>query len=111
MKKLIYTFTFILIFAFTANAQTDSDNLKQCTQFLNKSMAETSACKEVNKAKDKVIKLLESNNKLLKEQIAHERKYADLVIKRQEGTIKRLEQVKCSKTKFFWGIISVKKCY
>ena len=109
--KYLLTAILILTAATVCSSQTANDQLKECSQFLQKATDAARTCRQANEDKQKVIdaqdKQIEGLKFLLKKQEELSQKYID----RLEKVIERLEAVKCSKTYFLFGLIKTKRCY
>lgn len=102
MKILLITFLLTIPVA----AQTDTQRLAKVLDVLDKMEAVVKAQQAELEAKNAVIVAKDAQIKAQDAQIA----FLNLSLKAREEEVTALRKIKCSKTKFFWGIISTTKC-
>lgn len=102
MKILLITF----LLALPVAAQTDTQRLAKVLDVLDKTEAVVKAQQAELDAKNAVIAAKEAQIKAQDTQIA----FLTLTVKSRQEEVDALRKIKCSKTKFFWGIISTTKC-
>lgn len=102
MKILLITF----LLAIPVAAQTDTQRLAKALDVLDKTEAVVKAQQAEMDAKNAVIAAKEAQIKAQDTQIA----FLTLTVKSRQEEVDALRKIKCSKTKFFWGIISTTKC-
>ena len=92
----------------TANAQTScQDNLKSASRMLGKTLDVLEKCETAKNSETRRADNAEEKTKLL------EQKNSECAAGRvaDRSTIKRLEEIKCTKTYYFFGLFKTKKCY
>lgn len=101
--RLILILIVCLLMGYAVNAQTKE---QIADQRLSKTL-------DALEASEKYASALERENASLKRQVQLQDERDQLrvdAIKARDEEIKALRSIKCSKTRFFWGVITVKKC-
>ena len=107
MKILLITLLLALpVAAQEATSGITQKRLAKVLDVLDKTEAVVKAQQAELEAKNAVIAAKEAQIKAQDAQIA----FINLSLKAREEEVTALRKIKCSKTKFFWGIISVTKC-